>query len=112
MPAGACTRAPRNGFTRPTGGVSGIETRYRQLREARIRTTTRSPALRLLFVGIALLLRNVQVWVHWHYLATPRRGGRKLHLDRLPFKTLLMWLARLAEQTFGVNEQIVIESPG
>lgn len=90
----------------------GIETSYRQLREARIRTTTRSPALRLLFVGIALLLRNVWVWVHWHYLATPRRGGRQLHLDLLPFKMLLMWLARLAEQTFGVNDQLVIEPPG
>lgn len=90
----------------------GIETRYRQLREARIRTTTRSPARRLLFVGIALLLRNVWVWVHWHDLATPRRGGRQLHLDRLPFKTLLMWLTHLAEQTFGVNDHLVIEPPG
>ncbi len=32
----------------------GIETSYRQMNEARIRTCTRDPRLRLLFVGIAL----------------------------------------------------------
>jgi putative transposase len=53
----------------------GIETRYRQLHEARIKTSTRDPLLRLLFVGIALFLRHVWVWVHWHCLSTPRRGG-------------------------------------
>ena len=40
-----------------------IETTYRQLHQARIRTSTRDPALRLLFVGIALILRNVWVRV-------------------------------------------------
>jgi putative transposase len=87
----------------------GIETSYRQLQQARIQTTARSPALRLLFVGIALLLRNIWVWAHWHRLATPRCGGRKLNLPRLRFKTLLMWLAHVAEQTFGFNDYVVTE---
>jgi hypothetical protein len=87
----------------------GIETRYRQLGEACIKTTTRNPTLRLLFVGIALLLGNVGVWVHWVYLATPRRGGRKLNLHKLRFKTLLMWLTRLAEGTFGIDDTVVAE---
>ena len=87
----------------------GIETSYRQLGEACIKTTTRNPTLRLLFVGIALLLRNVWVWVHWVYLATPRRGGRKLNLHRLRFKTLLMWLTHLAEETFGIDDTAVAE---
>ncbi len=90
----------------------GIETSYRQLNEARIKTTMRSPALRLLFVGIALVLRNVWVWVHWHRLASPRLGGRKLNLHKLRFKTLLIWLAHLAEQTFGINDSVVVERPG
>ena len=90
----------------------GIETSYRQLREARIKTTTRSPTLRLLFVGIALLLRNVWVWVHWHRLATPRRGARQLNLHKLPFKTLLMWLEHRAEQAFGSNDSVVAERLG
>jgi IS4 transposase len=43
----------------------GIETSYRQMNEARIKTCTRDPKLRLLFVGIALVLRNVWVWLHF-----------------------------------------------
>ena len=87
----------------------GIETSYRQLGEACIKTTTRQPILRLLFIGIALILRNVWVWVHWVYLATPRRGGRKLNLHKLRFKTLLMWLTHLAEQTFGIDDSVLAE---
>jgi putative transposase len=85
----------------------GIETSYRQLGEACIKTTTRNPTLRLLFVGIALLLRNLWVWVHWVYLATPRRGGRILNLHQLRFRTLLMWLTHLAEETFGSDDNLI-----
>src|SRR5208337_3971560 len=45
----------------------GIETSYRQMNEARIKTCTRDPRLRLLFVGIALVLRNVWVWIHFRF---------------------------------------------
>jgi putative transposase len=65
--------------------------------------------LRLLFGGIALLLRNVWVWVHWHRLATPRRGNRKLNLPRLRFKTLLMWLTHLAEEGLGLDDHVIAE---
>lgn len=87
----------------------GIETSYRQLNEARIKTTTRNPQLRLLFIGIALLLRNLWVWVHWRYLATPQRGGRKLNLYKLRFKTLLSWLTHFAENTFGIDDRVITE---
>jgi putative transposase len=86
----------------------GIETSYRQLNEARIKTTTRDPTLRLLFVAIALILRNVWVWVHRQLLATPHRGGRKLNLGLLPFKMLLLWLAYLAVQTFGIVDSVAL----
>jgi putative transposase len=87
----------------------GIDTRYRQLSEAGIKTTTRNPTLRFLFIGIALLLRNVWVQVHWNYLATPHRGFRKLNLHTLRFKTLLMGLTHLAEETFGINDIVIAE---
>jgi putative transposase len=75
----------------------GIETTYRQLREARLRTCTRDPLLRLLYVGIALILRNVWVWLHWEVLSHPRRGGRRLDLNQLPFRVMLAWLQQLVE---------------
>ena len=109
MPFGSSHRKPPNGALTSTDIVSASKHRYRQLGEACIKTTTRHPTLRLLFVDIALLLRNVWVWVHWVYLATSRRGGRKLNLHRLRFKTLLMWLTHLAEETFGIDDTVVAE---
>ncbi len=52
-----------------------IETTYRQLGQARIRTRTRDPLLRLLYGAVALLLRNVWVWLHWQVLAERVRGA-------------------------------------
>jgi putative transposase len=86
-----------------------IETSYRQMQEARIRTTTRNPQVRLFFIGVALLLRNVWVWLHYQTLSTPRRGGRLLRLDRLRFKTLLLWLQHVIEELFGVCDTVASE---
>jgi hypothetical protein len=46
--------------------------------------------------------------VHYPLLATPCRGGRKLNLGLLPFKTLLLWLAYLAVQTFGIVGSVAL----
>jgi hypothetical protein len=79
-----------------------IETSYRQLHQARIRTCTRDPLLRLLYMGIALVLRNVWVWLHWERLARQRRGGRDVDLSQLRFAQMLLWLQHVAEFTLGV----------
>jgi hypothetical protein len=79
-----------------------IETSYRQLHQARIRTCTRDPLLRLLYMGIALVLRNVWVWLHWEQLAIQRRGGRRVDLSQLRFCQMLLWLQHVAEFTLGV----------
>lgn len=70
----------------------GIETSFRQLRQARIYTCTRQPRLRLLFIAIALVLRNLWVWVHHMFLAEGDRDNRTLHLERLRFKRMLEWI--------------------
>jgi hypothetical protein len=72
----------------------GIESSYRQLGQARIRTSTRSPVERLLFVLIALVLRNLWVWLHWIYFAEAKNGELILHLERLRFRRMLDWIAR------------------
>lgn len=71
----------------------GIETSYRQLRQARIYTCTRDPRLRLLFVAVALMLRNLWVWIHETLLAEGRGPTMTLHLEQLRFKRLLDWIA-------------------
>ena len=89
----------------------GIETTYRQLREARIRTCTRAPLLRLLYVGIALILRNVWVWLHGEVLSKPRRGGRRIDLNQLPFRVMLSWLQQLTEALLLPWDAILAQRP-
>jgi len=71
----------------------GIESSYRQLRQARIYTCTRCPRLRLVFVAVALILRNLWVWIHATLLAEGRGESMTLHLECLRFKQLLDWIA-------------------
>jgi len=87
----------------------GIESSYRQMHEGRARTTTRRPAVRLLYVGIALVLRNLWVWLHYTILAMPRRGGRAILLERLRWETLLLWLLHVVEEAFGVADATFTE---
>jgi hypothetical protein len=82
----------------------GIETSSRQMHEGRIRTTTRRPVVRLLYVGIALVLRNLWMWLHYTILSMPSRGGRVIVLERLRWETLLLWLLHVAEEVFGVAD--------
>jgi len=56
----------------------GIESSYRLFEQAIATTTTRDPTVRLLYVVVSLLLQNVWRYLHYEYVATPRRGGRRL----------------------------------
>ena len=71
----------------------GIETTYRQRRQGRIYTCTRDPHLRLFFVALAFILRNVWVWIHQTRLAEGWGGRLMLHLEFLRFKRMLDWIA-------------------
>lgn len=89
----------------------GIETSYRQMNQAKVHTCTRNPDVRLLFVAVALILRNVWVWLHHQLLAAPRRGGRVLRLERLRFKLLLRWLDAVIEWDYATHDQANAERP-
>jgi hypothetical protein len=70
----------------------GIETSFRQMRQARIYTCTRDPHLRLFFVAVALMLRNIWVWIHQTRLAEGSGDTMTLHLELLRFKRMLDWI--------------------
>ena len=62
------------------------------MRQARIYTCTPNPHLRLVFIAVALLLRNLWVWIHATLL---KEGGgltMTLRLELLRFKQLLDWI--------------------
>lgn len=89
----------------------GIETSYRQMNQCRARTCTRDPAVRVLLVGVALVLRNVWVWLHWEVLSSPQRGCRRLRLELLSVKTLLLMLLAVAVERFGYTDAIPTQRP-
>jgi hypothetical protein len=70
----------------------GIETSFRQMRQARIYTCTRNPRLRLFFLAVAMILRNLWVWIHHTCLAEGSGDTLTLHLELLRFKRMLDWI--------------------
>ncbi len=87
----------------------GIESSYRQMNQGRGRTSTRRPELRLLYVGMALVLRNEWVWLHFVVLSSPRRGGRALRPERLRLGTMLHWLLQVIEEAWGTIDRTQTE---
>jgi len=80
----------------------GIESSYRLLSESRIRTSTRDPKLRVLYVAASLLLGNTWVEKKWTNLSTTRRGpgGRTVHEDLLPYERFLAMLQYILERKY------------
>jgi putative transposase len=87
----------------------GIETSYRQMNEARIRTCTRDPQLRLLFVGIALMLRNVWVWLHFKWAKGKRRDEPQLFLNLLRFGEVLLWITQTVQRLLRAHQKLGID---
>lgn len=83
-----------------------IETSYRQMNQARIRTCTRSPLLRLLYFAIALILRNVWVWLHFQFAKHKTHEEPEVFLELLPFEDLLHWIARTIESLLGADKKL------
>ena len=87
----------------------GIETSYRQMNEARIRTCTRDPLQRLLFVGIALVLRNVWVWLHFKLAKGKWDEEPKLFLELLRFNEMLLWITQVIQRLLRADQSAGIE---
>ena len=83
----------------------GIETSYRQLNEGKGRTTKKDLTYRLLLMGLALLLRQVWVWLTWQ-LARAWRCRPRQWLEELPLVRLLDWLREEARKRYKEERSI------
>lgn len=83
----------------------GIEASYRQMNEARVRTCTRSPQERLLFVGIALVLRNVWVWLRFQLAKGKWSEEPQLFLELLRFQEMLLWITQVIGKLLGADRK-------
>lgn len=84
-----------------------IETSYRQLGESLAATCSTNAVYRLLLVAIALVLRNLWVWLHWSVLAEGRSAGRTLRHDKLPLRRMTYWIMIALDQKLDIRPGIV-----
>jgi hypothetical protein len=87
----------------------GIEATYRLSESSLISTTATDQTRRLLFVVISLLLQNVWRYLHWEYVATPRRGGRRLWW--WTFEEFIRMVTRAAWNALEVRRSVPANQP-
>jgi hypothetical protein len=87
----------------------GIESSYRLSEQAIATTTTRDATVRLLYVVVSLLLQNAWRYPHYEYVATPRRGGRRLWW--WPYKEFVNIVRRAAWTALAVRRAVPANRP-
>ena len=89
----------------------GIESSYRILRRVRVKTSSRSSALRFFLLGFALLLVNLWAFLRWFVARIPGPGPHRVVPVRFQFQTFVCLLRRTIEQIYGVVVSIPIVAP-
>jgi putative transposase len=89
-----------------------IETSYRVKNLCRIRTTTKHPVVRFLYMALAFILVNLWIWLLWTRLSRSRRGGRRVYRERFPLKTMLEFLCHAIERRFPLIQAISLPATG
>jgi Transposase DDE domain len=80
----------------------GIESSYRLLRQVRTRTNSRNPALRFLFMALALLLLNIWLVLRFRFCQLPTHGraGRSLDEARFRLARFASFLSHAIERSY------------
>ncbi len=78
----------------------GIEASYRILRQVKVLTNSRNPALRFFLLGLGLLMQNVWVLARWLFTRRPGKGRHKLIPALLRFARFRKLLVRAVERYY------------
>jgi putative transposase len=87
----------------------GIESSYRLLEQVRIRTSSNNPAVRFLYMAVALLLASIWIALHWIYLRVRGSGPRRVASQYFRLDGLRSFLLHAVESIYGVVT--VLEPP-
>jgi putative transposase len=80
----------------------GVESSYRLMEQVRARTTSPSAGLRFLLMGLALVLVNVWIHLHWRFLRVPGGGPRRVARHGFRLDRMTRFLTRAIERYYGV----------
>jgi len=89
----------------------GVETSYRQMRQLRIFSTSRNPALRFFLYGLSFLLLNIWTWLRWKFTRRLQPGPYQLIENALPLSLFTAFLRRSIERLFSVRSCIPTHFP-
>lgn len=91
----------------------GIESSYRCMRQVKGKTSTRNPAVRLLFMALGFILVNLWVLLRFLWCQIPQRGraGRPLDERRFRLSRFASFLRRAIERHYGVVTAISAIAP-
>lgn len=89
----------------------GIETSFRQMRQGQTKTTSRDPRQRLLWLGLALLLRQVWQWLQQQLTRTGTRWSYWRPHQQLPLSRVLDWLAQALRNDYPEDQQLSLPQP-
>lgn len=78
----------------------GIEASYRLLRQVKVLTNSRNPALRFFWLGLGLVMQNVWVLARWLFTRRPGKGRHKLIPALLRFDRFRKLLVRAVERFY------------
>lgn len=87
----------------------GIESSYRLLEQVRIRTSSNNPAVRFLYMAVALLLASIWIALHWIYLRVRGSGPRRVANHCFRLDGLRAFSLHAVETIYGVVT--VLEPP-
>jgi hypothetical protein len=88
----------------------GIETGYRLMEQVRARTTSNRAIVRFLFIGLALLLVNIWIALHWIFLRHRGPGPRRVAREHFTLDRMARFLSRAVEAIYGVVS--AVDLPG
>jgi hypothetical protein len=60
----------------------------------------------LFYVGLALTMLNLWVFIKWTFVSRPRRGGRLVLHHLFPLARWRLWLWEMVKQRLGFNMEI------
>ena len=89
----------------------GIESSYRLKNLCRLRSTTKNPVVRLLFVALAFIIVNVWIYLLWKFLRVPRSGGSVVLRRLFPLRQMLEFLSHAVERRFPPIRSVSIPNP-
>jgi IS4 transposase len=86
----------------------GVECSYRLLRQVKVLTNSRNPALRFFLLGLGLVLQNVWVLLRWLCTRRPGKGRYKLIPTLLRFDRFRKLLIRAIEVLFPPLRTVLV----